>query len=92
MQNVDAQGMQNVDTQGTQVNNAQVTTIDKEAQVSHKRSREEVNYIAETITGKKFKTSYIKRTKLTTEEKDKAMEIDDNNGQETDDEATVIVI
>ena len=77
--------------QGTQVNQAHVTTIDKEAEVSHKRSGEDVNYIAETILGRKFKTSYSKRTKLTFEENDKAMEIDDNNGHETEDEATMIV-
>ena len=71
-------------------------TVGKQ-EVSYKRPREEEGYTAEAIADNKFKILYSKKAKMTTAEKEKAIEIDDNkdqtknNGQQTNDEATLIV-
>ena len=83
----DSQGRSGKDKQ---VDQTQVVTVTKEYESLHKRSRKEDSFTAETILDKRFRIPYHKKSKLTDEERDKAINVEDNNGHETDDEATKI--
>ena len=73
---------------GKQIEQTQVASTSQETDNVHKRDREGDSFIAETIEDKKFRIPYSKRSKITEEERDKAVNIENN---ETDDEATRIV-
>ena len=62
-----------------------MASTSKDTDNVHSRDREGDSFIAETTEDKKFRIPYSKRSKLTEEEKDKAVNI------ETGDEATRIV-
>ena len=79
------------------IDNSQAITATEQTEASNKRTRNEEGYTAETIAENKFKIIYNKREKMTNAEKEKIIEIDGtddqetNNDQQTDDEATIIV-
>ena len=86
----DIQKMQIDSLQENQMDNTQVVTVNQQAEVSNKRPRKEEGYLAETIIENKFKIIYNKKAIMTTIEEG-VIDVDDNNGQQTDDEATMIV-
>ena len=79
------------DIHGKQTDNTQIVTVGKQTEVSNKRLREEEGFSAQAIAENKFKIIYSKKAKMTTAEKEKSIEIDYNEDQQTDDEATLIV-
>ena len=87
----ESQSMQGNSGKDKQVDQKQVVTVNKEAEIIHKRSRKKDSFTGETIQDKRFRIPYNKKSKLTNEERDKEINADDKNGHQTNDEATLIV-
>ena len=72
--------------------NSQAIIFFKQSEVSNKRARDDEGYSAKAISDNKFKLIYNKRANMTTDEKEKAIKINDTDDQQVDKEdATVIV-
>ena len=63
----------------SQKDTTQALEVSKKPETSTKRVREEGAYIAETTTKTKFKLIYNKRPKISPDEKEKVIEIEDTN-------------